>query len=31
MRDLSLILEALLKTKSHSVLLDIINKNGNIS
>ncbi|CAN6273036.1 unnamed protein product [Urochloa humidicola] len=27
-RDLSLILEALLKTKSHSVLLDIINKNG---
>lgn len=28
MRDLSLILEALLKTKSHSVLLDIINKNG---
>uniref|UniRef100_A0A804PJV2 Histone-lysine N-methyltransferase ASHH2 n=2 Tax=Zea mays TaxID=4577 RepID=A0A804PJV2_MAIZE len=28
LRDLSLILEALLKTKSHSVLLDIINKNG---
>ncbi|CAO2039200.1 unnamed protein product [Urochloa humidicola] len=27
-RDLSLILEALLKTQSHSVLLDIINKNG---
>ena len=27
-RDLSLILDALLKTKSHSVLLDIINKNG---
>ncbi|KAL6634553.1 hypothetical protein ACP70R_027224 [Stipagrostis hirtigluma subsp. patula] len=28
MRDLSLILDALLKTKSHAVLLDIINKNG---
>lgn len=28
MRDLSLILDALLKTKSRSVLLDIINKNG---
>nr|CAB3450032.1 unnamed protein product [Digitaria exilis] len=27
-RDLSLILDALLKTKSRSVLLDIINKNG---
>ncbi|XP_062219305.1 uncharacterized protein LOC133919077 [Phragmites australis] len=27
-RDLSLILDALLKTKSHSVLLDIVNKNG---
>uniref|UniRef100_A0A0E0K107 Histone-lysine N-methyltransferase n=1 Tax=Oryza punctata TaxID=4537 RepID=A0A0E0K107_ORYPU len=27
-RDLSLILDALLKTKSNSVLLDIINKNG---
>ncbi|GJN21309.1 hypothetical protein PR202_gb08774 [Eleusine coracana subsp. coracana] len=28
MRDLSLILDALLKTKSRAVLLDIINKNG---
>ncbi|KAL6899217.1 hypothetical protein ACP4OV_005875 [Aristida adscensionis] len=28
MRDLSMILDALLKTKSHAVLLDIINKNG---
>ncbi|WVZ75043.1 hypothetical protein U9M48_023138 [Paspalum notatum var. saurae] len=28
MRDLSLILDALLKTKSRSVLMDIINKNG---
>lgn len=29
-RDLSMILDALLKTKSRAVLNDIINKNGNI-
>lgn len=28
-RDLSMILDALLKTKSRTVLFDIINKNGN--
>lgn len=30
-RDLSMILDALLKTKSRTVLVDIINKNGNYS
>lgn len=30
-RDLSMILDALLKTKSRAVLIDIINKNGSLS
>lgn len=29
-RDLSMILDALLKTKSRTVLVDVINKNGSI-